>query len=506
MDSFREMIERNLPILVVVVPLLGGILSVFMGRGQRPWLWACAVTSAVLALCCLLLVRVMESPNHVVTCALGNWPPPWGIEYRVDPLNAFVLAVVATIAVVVTLYSRLSVMKEIGLERQRFFYSLWLLAIAGLLGITVTGDAFNVYVLLEISSLTIYGLIAMGKEHDRRALTATFNYLILGSIGASFILLGIGYLYMMTGTLNMEDMRVQLQVLLAEDPGNRTVLTAFAFLMVGLAMKMALFPLHVWLPNAYTYAPTAVSALLAATATKVAVYMSFRFLYTIFGLDFAFERVPNNIILMVCASSAIVFGSFSAIRQTNLKRLLAYSSVGQIGYIVLGFSLANHNGVTGSLVHIFYHALIKGGMFLALGAVIYRLGSAQLADLRGIGRRMPITMAAFTLGGFGLVGVPLTGGFVSKFYLISGALDREMWPVAIVILVGSVFALAYMWRIVEIAYLQPPPDDCEKIQEAPLSLVVPAVALIGVSILYGVSGVGIVEIAENAANALRVSQ
>ncbi|MEM7165027.1 MAG: monovalent cation/H+ antiporter subunit D family protein [Planctomycetota bacterium] len=504
MEQLLAIVERNLPVLVVVVPLIGGVLSVFMGRGQRPWLWACAVTSVVLALCCLLLVRVMDAPDHVVSCALGSWPPPWGIEYRVDPLNAFVLAVVATIAVVVTLYSRLSVMKEIGLDRQRFFYSLWLLAISGLLGITVTGDAFNVYVLLEISSLTIYGLIGMGKELDRRALTATFNYLILGSIGASFILIGIGYLYMVTGTLNMEDMGDQLRALQVADPGNRTVLTAFSFLMVGLAMKMALFPVHVWLPNAYTYAPTAVTALLAATATKVGVYMSFRFLYTIFGLDYSFDRVPNNQILMVCASLAIVYGSFSAIRQTNLKRLLAYSSVGQIGYIVLGFSLANMNGVTGSLVHIFYHALIKGGMFLALGAVIYRLGSPMLEDMRGIGRRMPITMGAFTLGGFGLVGVPLTGGFVGKWYLVNGALDKELWPVAIVVLVGSLLALAYMWRIVEVAYLQPPPEDCEEVEEAPLSLVVPAVALIGVSTLYGVTGVGIVEIARNAAAALNV--
>lgn len=499
MSDWIQWIEAHLPVLVVIVPLIGGILTVFTGRGSKPWLWACMVTTVVFVLCCMLLTKVLSVDPAIVSYSLGNWPPPWGIEYRVDPTNAFVLTVVATIAVVVTLYSRLSVRKEVHLERQRFFYTLWLLAIAGLLGITITGDAFNVYVLLEISSLTIYGLIAMGKELDRRALTATINYIIMGSIGASFILIGIGYLYMVTGTLNMEDMRR----LLADEElaRSRTVLTAFSFIMVGLTLKMALFPLHTWLPNAYTYAPSAVSALLAATATKVGVYMSFRFIFTIFGVDFSFGQVPNNVILMVCASLAILVGGWQAVRQNNLKKMLAYSSVGQIGYIVLGFSLANANGVTGSVVHVLNHALIKGGLFLAVGAIIYRVGSPRLEDLRGLGRRMPVTMAAFTVGGLGLMGVPLTSGFVSKWYLVVGAIDAQLWFVAGVILVGSLLALVYVWRVVEVVYFQAP-DEETTVREAPMSLVVPACALIGASVYFGVTAADTAGIAEYAARTL----
>lgn len=512
--NWLEWIESHLPVLIIVVPLIGGVLTVFTGQGTKPWVWACAVVTAVFVLCCMLLMQVMsasgtltpegtiDQPAHVVSYWLGNWKPPWGIEYRVDPTNAFVMIVVATIAVVVTLYSRLSVRQEIQLERQRFFYTLWLLAIAGLLGITVTGDAFNVYVLLEISSLTIYGLIAMGKDNDRRALTATINYIILGSIGASFILIGIGYLYMVTGTLNMEDLGSKLQS--AELRQSRTVLTALSFIVVGLALKMALFPLHIWLPNAYTYAPTAVSALLAATATKVGVYMSFRFIFTIFGAEFSFGEVSNDVILMICGSLAIVFGALKAIQQDNLKKMLAYSSVGQIGYIVLGFSLANVNGVTGSVVHVLNHALIKGGLFLAVGAVIYRLGTPSLRQMRGLGHRMPLTMAAFVVGGLGLMGTPLTAGFVSKWYLVSGAIEKGLWPIAVVILVGSILALGYVWRVVEVVYLQKPQegDAAEDVREAPLSLVVPAWSLIGASVYFGLTAADTAGIAGHAARTL----
>ncbi|MFQ5654638.1 MAG: proton-conducting transporter membrane subunit, partial [Planctomycetota bacterium] len=342
---------RHLPVLIVVVPLLGGILAIFSGGGRKPWMWASAVSAAVAAISAALLAAVLAAPEKVLSYAIGSWPAPWGIEYRVDPLGACVLLVVSVIAAVVTFYSRRSVSDEIPGDRQNFFYSLWLLAVTGLLGITVTGDAFNVYVLLEISSLTIYALVAMGKDRDRRALPAAINYLILGSIGASFILLGIGYLYMVTGTLNMMDMRERLVAM----QDSRTVIAGFAFIMVGLYMKMALFPLHVWLPNAYTYAPSAVRALLAATATKVGIYMAFRFTYTIFGIDFSFVRAPNSVIFIACAGLAIIFGSSCAIRQTNLARLLAYSSVAQIGYIVAGLALVNVDGVSGAVLHIMNH-------------------------------------------------------------------------------------------------------------------------------------------------------
>ena len=494
-------IQGNLPVLVVVTPLIGGVLTSLMGRGLLPWLWASLVTGATFVLTLKLMAAVLAAGGPALSYEVGAWPRWWGIEYRVDLLNAFVLLVVAGVGFVTTLYAKESVADEIPADRHNFFYTVWVLAICGLLGITVTGDAFNVYVLLEISSLTVYALIAMGKERSRKALTASLRYLILGSVGASFILLGIGYLMMVTGTLNMEDMHAQLMRVPHLDH-HRTVLVAFAFLLVGLSMKMALYPLHMWMPKAYTYAPSAVSALLAATATKVGVYMSFRFLFTIFGVGFSFYAMPTGLILLAVASLGILFSSLSAIRQQSAKRLLAYSSVGQIAYIVAGFALTNENGVAASIIHIFNHAVTKGGMFMALGAVALRVGGTDLKHLRGLGRRMPLTMAALTVGGLGLVGFPLTAGFISKWYLVKGSLDAGMWGLAALVLLGSILALVYVWRLVETIYFREPEGRALEAREAPLSMLLPMWLLIGLSIYFGVDSSFTSDTALRAAKAL----
>ena len=494
-------IQGNLPVLVVVTPLIGGVLTSLRGRGLLPWLWASLVTGATFVLTLKLIAAVLATGGAALSYEVGAWPRWWGIEYRVDLLNAFVLLVVAGVGFATTLYAKESVADEIPADRHNFFYTVWVLAICGLLGITVTGDAFNVYVLLEISSLTVYALIAMGKERSRKALTASLRYLILGSVGASFILLGIGYLMMVTGTLNMEDMHAQLMRVPDLDH-HRTVLVAFAFLLVGLSMKMALYPLHMWMPKAYTYAPSAVSALLAATATKVGVYMSFRFLFTIFGVGFSFYAMPTGLILLAVASLGILFSSLSAIRQQSAKRLLAYSSVGQIAYIVAGFALTNENGVAASIIHIFNHAVTKGGMFMALGAVALRVGGTDLKHLRGLGRRMPLTMAALTVGGLGLVGFPLTAGFISKWYLVKGSLDAGMWGLAALVLLGSILALVYVWRLVETIYFREPEGRALEAREAPLSMLLPMWLLIGLSLYFGVDSSFTSDTALRAAKAL----
>lgn len=503
-----EALREQLPAIVVLLPLGGGLLSALIGRKGLGWWIAMLATAATFAGSIQLLVDVLHTGGYTVTYLMGNWPEPFGIAYRVDPLNAGVLGIVSLIGAVVTLYARKSIAAEIPHHKLHFFYAVWLLCLTGLLGITITGDAFNLYVLLEISSLATYILVAMGKDRDRRALTASMNYLVLGTIGASFILLGIGYLYQATGTLNMADMAQRLDAVYAtwdtaEPQYQKAVLTGFAFLFVGVSLKLALFPVHAWLPNAYTYAPSAVSALLAATATKVGAYISIRFIYTVVGTDVAFRgRIPTDTFLMISAAGAILIGSYLAIRQVNLKKLLAYSSIAQIGYIALGFALENKAGLTAAIIHIFNHALTKGGMFMALGVVVYRLGKTGIKDVRGLGRSLPITMGAFTAGGLGLIGVPLTAGFISKWYLVSGAIQAGRYEMAVVVLAGSLLALIYVWRVVETIYFGKRDENAPRLKEAPITMLIPMLLLIAASIYFGIDASMSSHVAETAAEVL----
>jgi multicomponent Na+:H+ antiporter subunit D len=304
----------------------------------------------------------------------------------------------------------------------------------------------------------------------------------MGTIGATFILIAIGLMYMMTGTLNMADLAQRLKAV----HDTRTIHVAFAFLCVGLTLKMALFPMHIWLPNAYCYAPSLVTAFIAATSTKVSIYIFLRFIFTVFGAKYAFGSDHFDSVLVPLALIGIFVASAVAIYQTDLKRLLAYSSIAQIGYIVLGIGMGTVTGLTAGITHLFNHALMKCALFMAVGNMMLRLNSVQLEDMAGLGRRMPVTSFAFVLAGLALIGVPLTVGFISKWYLLLGALERGWWPVAALVLLGSLLALVYIWRFVEMAYFREPPAGAEPIAEAPLSMQIPLWTLLAATIFFGV--------------------
>ena len=483
----------HLPVLLVVVPLVAAPIAALLNRPRLSWAVAVAATLWALYAALELLSQTMAA--GAIHYELGGWPAPYGIEYVVDPVNAWVVVIVALIGALVAPYARASVEQEITEDRIPLFYAAFILCLTGLLGIAVTGDVFNVFVFLEISSLSAYALIALGS--DRRALTASFQYLIMGSVGATFIVIGIGLMYVMTGTLNMADLADRLP----EVSGTRTIPVAFTFLTVGITLKLALFPLHLWLPNAYTYAPSAVTAFIASTATKVGVYLLLRFFFTIFGVTFSFDVMQLDRILMPLALIAIVTMSLVAIYQENVKRLLAYSSVAQIGYMVLGISFASVLGLTAGILHLFNHALMKGALFMSMGCVMYRVGSVRLERMNGLGRAMPWTMAAFVVGGLSLIGVPLTVGFISKWYLVQAALEQGMWPVAGVVLLGSLLALMYVWKVVEVAYFREADPELG-ISEAPLSLLVPTWVLVLGNLYFGINASDSVGIATRAAEVL----
>ena len=456
----------HLPVLVVLLPFVAAPLAVLLGARWLSWPIAFLATLASFVVAILLLMQVIG--GQVLSYHLGGWAPPLGIEYRVDAANAFVLVLVTGIATLVLPYARESVRSEVPERHHTLFYAMFLLCLTGLLGVAVTGDAFNVFVFLEISSLSTYVLIAQGAGRDRRALTAAYDYLIMGTIGATFFVIGLGLLYMMTGTLNMVDLAERI----ADQGSNRTIRAAFAFIVVGIGLKVAIYPLHLWLPNAYTFAPSAVSVFLAATATKVAIYVLLRFLFSVFQPAFMFEVNTLEFIILPFAVLAMFAASFIAIFQNDFKRMLAYSSIAQIGYMLLGIGLLTETGLTAAIAHLFNHGITKAVLFMGVGAYVLRAGGSFYAQIDGMGRRMPWTSAAVVIGGLSLIGVPGTAGFVSKWVLVEAALEKGWWPVALLIVASSLLAVIYVWRVIESLYLKAPTNDAP-VAEVKASMMVP---------------------------------
>lgn len=480
----------QLPALQVVLPLIAAPACILLRQSSLPWLIALIVSWISFIISIQLVIQVSDVSQ--ISYALGGWLAPIGIEYRLDSLNSFVLLIISGMSSVVIAFAKNSVEQEIDKEKHYLFYTGFLLMLTGLLGMAATGDAFNVFVFIEISSLSSYAMIAMGK--DRRALSAAFTYLVMGTVGATFFLIGVGLMYAMTGTLNMADLAERLPAV----ANTKTILVSFAFISIGMLLKLALFPLHLWLPNAYTYAPSVVTAFLAATATKVAIYVLIRFGFTIYGGEFVFDSHPTDQILLILAVLAIAICSTVAIFQVNLKRLLAFSSLAQVGYIILGISFYNLSGLTASIVHLFNHAITKGGLFLALGCVSYVVGSVRIENITGLGKRMPLTAFAIVIGGLSLIGVPLTAGFISKWFLILGAVNKGWWPLALLLLLTSLLSVIYVWRIVEAMYFKPAPENSIK-KEAPLSMVIPTWLLVIATVYFGIETSFSVGIAEESA-------
>jgi len=320
--------KNHYPALIVITPLLSAFLVSGLGWLNKRLCFGTALLGASLSAYCsigLLAGVIKNGPTHYF---LGGWAPPWGIAYQVDGLNGLVLVVVSVLAVANLVATHPSV-REVFSEKLGSFYTLYMLFLTGLLGIVATGDLFNLYVLLEVASLTSYALIAMGGP---RAPMASLNYVFMGTIGACFYLLGVGYLYMMTGSLNMADVAARL----SQQYESIAILIGFVFCLVGVWIKMGFFPLHTWLPNAYTYAPSPVSSLIAPLMTKVMAYVMIRLMVSVFSVGFVFQALGLQRAVVWMASLAIVAGILMALAQKNVKRMLTYVVISEIGYLVGG--------------------------------------------------------------------------------------------------------------------------------------------------------------------------
>ena len=438
----------HLPALIPVPLLVLSILAPVAGmcRQTLPFWLALGTIAFSTAMSGWALAHVIA--HGPMTYDLGGWEPPIGIEYVVDHAAAFVALIVMAVSLTVVVGTRRMAEQEMQ-GRQGWYYSLVLLLLAGLTGMVVTADLFNLFVFLEISSLAGYALVFLG---GREGMLAGYRYLILGTLGGAFFLLGVAFLYFGTGTLNMAHTRELLSI---AEP-TLSIGAGAVFIFIGLGLKMALVPLHLWLPDAYTFSPSSVNTLIAPIMTKVGAYAMLRMFLSVFPEGYLVHEVPIGPALVVLGAIGVLYGAAATFRQRDIRRLLAYSSIGQLAFIAIGIGLATPLGFVAALLHIMNHALMKGTLFLAVMAVRLQTGVSEVPALAGLGRRLPVTAAAFTVGAIAMVGVPPTAGFFSKWYLSIAAVEQDLWVILAVVLVSSLLSAGYLLRVLERTYLAHP--------------------------------------------------
>ena len=481
------------PILVLLIPLLAAVIAPVAGLFKEELSHALTVMALLASTILSGMILLQVIGFGPMRYYMGNWRPPWGIECVIDHLNALMLVIVSTTALLAAIFSKETVKRELS-GKEIYFYTLFLLQTVGFTGIVITGDMFNLYVFLEITSITGYALIAAGEDG---ACVATFRYILMGTIGACFYLLGVGYLYMMTGTLNMADIARLLPAIY----GSKTVLVAFAFLIVGIAIKMALFPLHSWLPDAYSKAPSASSALIAPLMTKISVYIMLRVAFYVFDPSFSIGMLAGIDILLWVGTAAIIVGALKALSQTDYKRMLCYIVIAEIGYMVGGVGLANQTALHGVVLHILNDAIMTLGLFFVAGIVTYQTQGHGLSDFKDLFKKMPVTMAGFVIAALSIIGVPPTCGFFSKWWLISGAVSENAWFFIAALLFSSLVNVVLFFRIFEIGYSFQDSDEhhhhhhggAAVVNEAPLSMLVPLIVTAAGIVLIGLFNAAIME-------------
>lgn len=432
------------------------------------------------------------SAEKPITYFLGGWIPPWGIEIRIDYLGLFMASLISAIGILALIYSKRYIEKELPPTRMTYYYTLYLLLYSSMLGFVITGDIFNLFVFMEVFSLSAYALV--GIAGDKSALRAAFKYLLMGAVSSIFVLLGIAFLYNATGSLNMMDINGILKGTTAGGLFSMANI-AMILLVVGFAVKGAVFPVHSWLPDAHSIAPSPISALLSALVVKMGIYGILRLLVTVYGLGYSNTWNGLVNVLSWLAGVAVVIASTFAIIQRDLKIMIAYSTVAHIGYIGLGLFLftipvtsanVNYISTTGGLLHIIAHAVGKACFFLCAGIFIYVKGYRKIDELKGLGRTMPFTSTAFAIASLTIVGLPPSIGFVSKWYLLWGCLDKDRYAFVILLLIASLLSAIYCFRVVYYLFFLGPRARGQGLEEGPGSMVTTAVVLSLASLFLGI--------------------
>ena len=466
--------EHLLP-LYIALPLAAGFLIPLLSK----LLWRKLSGPIALVVCGVMLYSLRPLSNlGSLKYEMGGWAPPIGINLVLDGLSYLLIFIVTCISFLVVIYSLSYMRKYTSLHN---FYSLLMLMIAGMNGVILSGDMFNLYVFLEIASISSYALVGFGVENEE--LEASFKYLVLGSVASSFILFGIALLYGRTGTLNMADMARQIQA--SGGMGKLEMLVAGMFLM-GFGLKAAMVPFHAWLPDAHPSAPAPISAMLSGLLIKVlGIYAIVRIFFNVFGMSAEATPVFFNIFIALGLISMIV-GALLAIGQWDFKRLLAYSSISQMGYVMLGFGIGNPLAIAGALFHLLNHAVFKSLLFLCSGSFEHRTKTRQLRELGGLSGKMPLTSFSTVFGSLSISGIPPFGGFWSKLFIIMGAIAAGKYMIAAVTVLVSFMTVIYYVKVQKHALFGELPAKLQKIKEAPVLmcsvLVVLALCCLGLGI------------------------
>jgi multicomponent Na+:H+ antiporter subunit D len=452
--------------LFIAVPLLAAFAIPLFSRWNK---WLPDVLGNLTTLYVLVTaggLYFIRPYNHTLVYKMGGWEPPFGINLVLDGLSHLLLLTISVVAFLATLYS-IAYMRRYTAKGK--YYTLFLLMLAGMNGVVLTGDLFNLYVFLEIAAVASYALVAFGTEAEE--LEASFKYLIMGSVASAFILLGIGMIYGMTGTLNMADAaRLLIKV--------KSYIKMFvaAFFLMGFGLKAALVPFHSWLPDAHPSAPAPISAMLSGVLIKaLGVYAIIRIFFNVIGIT---PQIAY--ILMVLGTLSMLVGVFLAIGQWDFKRLLAYHSISQIGYVILGIGLATPLGILGGLFHLFNHALFKSLLFLNAGAVEYTIGTRELKEMGGLSKKMPVTSATSLVASMSIAGIPPFNGFWSKLFIIIACVQAGRLWFALAAVIGSLLTLASFLKVQKYAFFERLKTQFENIKEAPfvMGLSMTALALL----------------------------
>lgn len=478
----------HLPVIVILLPLCSAaacpLLSRFSPSAAKKTVIAALMLSCASAVWQLMIIIDTGSP---ITYVMGGWAAPYGVELVIDGINGLILVLITCIASLTAVFSSPFEEAETGSFRSTGYYTILCVLAVGLIGLTASADVFSIYVFMELVAVSGYGLIAIGEE---KGPIAAFRYLLTGTIGSSMYLLGVGFLYAATGTLGMSDLAARLQT--AQNMALPAL--ACACLMVGFGIKMALFPFHTWQPAAHSYAHPAADPMIAGVMIKIPAYAMFRFFYFVFPPDFPAREMIFSI-LGILGMCGILFGSLKALKYDKYNKILAYSSIGQVGYIALGFAIGNFYGVAGAIFHIVSHAFMKAGLFYTSAALKYKYGIHYIDEFGQVYRTMPVTALTMVTLSLSMVGLPPFAGFFSKWYLALGAFQAGRYLYIAVLIISSLLGAVYFFRIFERMFMGEDKclhDNCPG-REAPLRMLIPMCIAAAAIIALGLGNTFIID-------------